>query len=109
MTFSPEVGEAGRLSGRSAFSERHAGELASFGIARKASGPGTVNNVPFTVLEENPEGLRQRFILWTKDANGWLDERYTAQVGVELPGEIWTVSFWLRPSLKSKNRKTTHT
>ena len=29
--------------------------------------------------------------------------------GVEFPGEIWTVSFWLRPSLKSKNKKTTHT
>ena len=28
---------------------------------------------------------------------------------VEFPGEIWTVSFWLRPSLKSKNKKTTHT
>ena len=79
MTFSPEVGKAGRSSGRSAFSEEHAGELASFGIARKATGPGEANNVPFTVLEEKPEGLRQRFILWTKDAN-WLEERYTAQV-----------------------------
>ena len=28
---------------------------------------------------------------------------------LSLPGEIWTVSFWLRPSLKSKNKKTTHT
>ena len=80
MTFSPEVGKAGRSSGRSAFSEEHAGELASFGIARKATGPGEANNVPFTVLEEKPEGLRQRFILWTKDANSWLEERYTAQV-----------------------------
>ena len=30
-------------------------------------------------------------------------------VKLNLPGEIWTVSFWLRPSLKSKNKKTTHT
>ena len=28
---------------------------------------------------------------------------------LNLPGGIWTVSFWLRPSLKSKNKKTTHT
>ena len=35
--------------------------------------------------------------------------KQTFPLRVEFPGEIWTVSFWLRPSLKSKNKKTTHT
>ena len=80
LTFSPEVGKIARSTGRTVFSDVHAGELASFGIARKAVGPGVSSNVPFTVLEEKPEGMRQRFILWTKDANSWLEEKYTAQV-----------------------------
>ena len=55
-----------------------------------------------------------------QNANGRLTRKYcwkypaehdgrTQRGRVEFPGEIWTVSFWLRPSLKSKNKKTTHT
>ena len=46
----------------------------------------------------------QRFVLLSNELETKCNEER-----VELPGEIWTVSFWLRPSLKSKNRKTTHT
>ena len=80
LTFYPEVGKLSRSSSTSSFAGRHAAELLRNGIARAASGPGRAVNVPFTVVEEKPEGLRQRFILWTRDANGWAEEAYEAHV-----------------------------
>ena len=49
----------------------HADELVSRSIARHAEAGGVMQNVPFTVVEEKAEGLRQRFILWTKGLNDW--------------------------------------
>ena len=80
LTFYPEVGKLSRSSSTSSFAGRHAAELLRNGVARAASGPGRAVNVPFTVVEEKPEGLRQRFILWTRDANGWAEEAYEAHV-----------------------------
>ncbi|KAJ9437968.1 hypothetical protein DIPPA_04856 [Diplonema papillatum] len=55
--------------GRSRFEAAHAFELEEHGIAERAAGPGRDMNVPFTVVEEKERKLRQRFILWTYDAN----------------------------------------
>ena len=53
----------------SSFSRTHADLLVENGIAQKTSKPGLVANVPFTVIEQKATGLRQRFILWTKESN----------------------------------------
>ena len=80
MTFAPTVTtDAGRRA-PSSFALRHARELCQHGVARAAEGPGRTTNVPFTVLEEKPEGLRQRFILWTRDANDRLEGVYEPKV-----------------------------
>ncbi|KAJ9435250.1 hypothetical protein DIPPA_05142 [Diplonema papillatum] len=55
--------------GRSRLEAAHALELEEHGIAERAAGPGRDMNVPFTVVEEKEGKLRQRFILWTYDAN----------------------------------------
>ena len=59
---------------------KHAELLVENGVAGPASGPGPSLCVPFTVMEEKPSGLRQRFILWTKQANDNLEESYAAHV-----------------------------
>ena len=62
----------------------HAHELVAAGVAAPAQGPGRGTNLPFTVVEEKSTGLRQRFILWTKDANDRLDDSgYEARVPLE--------------------------
>lgn len=59
----------------------HARMLEEHGIACSVSEGGPLENIPFTVLEEKESGLRQRFILWTKQANDLVEERgYVAQV-----------------------------
>ena len=79
MTFYPVVGRR-RQPPESSLSSEHAGLLVEHSVARVAIGPGRSGNVPFTVLEEKPEGLRQRFILWTRDANRWAEGLYKAKV-----------------------------
>ena len=65
----------------SSFSRTHADLLVENGIAQKTSKPGLVENVPFTVIEQKATGLRQRFILWTKQSNERLvDDGYIADV-----------------------------
>ncbi len=66
----PGTGTEGGSS-KSSFSSEHARLLAAAGVACPAEGPGPYGNtnVPFTVVEEKPSGLRQRFILWTREAN----------------------------------------
>ncbi|KAJ9460226.1 hypothetical protein DIPPA_01041 [Diplonema papillatum] len=60
---------------------KHAEELELNGIAQRASGPGRSVNVPFTVVEEKEGALRQRFILWTHEANDAIEaDGYEAQV-----------------------------
>ncbi|KAJ9473070.1 hypothetical protein DIPPA_33205 [Diplonema papillatum] len=60
---------------------KHAEELEMNGIAQRASGPGRSVNVPFTVVEEKEGALRQRFILWTHEANDAIEaDGYEAQV-----------------------------
>ncbi|KAJ9435842.1 hypothetical protein DIPPA_32941, partial [Diplonema papillatum] len=63
---------------------RHAHELEAHGIARRARGPGSSVNVPFTVIEEKEGALRQRFILWTFEANNAIEaDGYKASVPLE--------------------------
>ncbi|KAJ9451624.1 hypothetical protein DIPPA_25091 [Diplonema papillatum] len=51
------------------------------GIASPSDTPGTFRNVPFTVVEDKAGRLRQRFILWTQEANDLLNRQgYVAQV-----------------------------
>ncbi|KAJ9438701.1 hypothetical protein DIPPA_10770, partial [Diplonema papillatum] len=66
---------------RSHLMRAHAAELVRLGIASPSDTPGTFRNVPFTVVEEKAGRLRQRFILWTQEANDWLSRQgYVAQV-----------------------------
>jgi hypothetical protein len=59
----------------------HAQKLRSCGVAQPAAGPGTFANVPFTVYETKSTIGRQRFILWTKQANQLCDSlKYQAHV-----------------------------
>lgn len=59
----------------------HAQTLSKHNIARKVSEPGQLLNVPFTVIEEREGKLRQRFILWTYDANRLAEKQgYVAEV-----------------------------
>ncbi|KAJ9466091.1 hypothetical protein DIPPA_26658 [Diplonema papillatum] len=59
----------------------HASELVRLGIASPSDTPGTFRNVPFTVVEDKAGRLRQRFILWTQEANDVLSRQgYVAQV-----------------------------
>ena len=53
----------------SSFSQAHAALLVDNGVAVPVSGPGPLLNIPFTVVEQKETGLRQRFILWTREAN----------------------------------------
>eukprot|EP00754_Rhynchopus_humris_P028425 Rhum_TRINITY_DN15154_c1_g1::Rhum_TRINITY_DN15154_c1_g1_i2::g.140951::m.140951 len=54
---------------RSLFRAAHADTLVECGVARRVASGGPMENVPFTVVEEKESGPRQRFILWTKEAN----------------------------------------
>ncbi|KAJ9457872.1 rab1 small GTP-binding protein [Diplonema papillatum] len=66
---------------RSHLMHSHASELVRLGIASPSDTPGTFRNVPFTVVEEKTGRLRQRFILWTQEANDLLSRQgYVAQV-----------------------------
>ena len=49
-----------------------ANKLHECGVAMPAPGPGTFNNVPFSVYESKSGG-RRRFILWTRFANSLCD------------------------------------
>ena len=65
----------------SSFSRLHADLLVENGIAQETSQPSEVENIPFTVVEQKATGLRQRFILWTKESNERLvDDGYVADV-----------------------------
>ena len=65
----------------STLSSSHAELLVENGIASRASKPGLLCNMPFTVVEHKSTGLRQRFILWTKESNELLVEKgYVADV-----------------------------
>ena len=65
---------------RSCFSREHAEVLVKHNLATPAPGPGPMKNIPFNVYEDRGGG-RQRFILWTRDANDRLDsEGYEADV-----------------------------
>ena len=85
-TFYPDLDGCGSgdwASGRSAFQAAHARLLVQCGVAQRATGPGFMETVPFTVLEEKESGMRQRFILWTKQANERLDrDGYVADVPI---------------------------
>ena len=54
---------------KSRFSSEHAEELVNCGIAVPVSTAPLSENIPFTVYEERETGNRQRFILWTREAN----------------------------------------
>ena len=55
--------------------------LHDHGVALPADGPGLSETVPFTVLETRASGPRQRFILWTREQNEYVDsQRYKAHV-----------------------------
>ena len=80
-TFSPKGLSESVPPRPSRLSAEHAEVLLRTGIAARADGPGVGDNVPFTVVEEKATGLRQRFILWTREANDLLDKAgYVAQV-----------------------------
>ncbi|KAJ9447008.1 hypothetical protein DIPPA_20572 [Diplonema papillatum] len=80
----------------SSFSPAHARRLAECGVARPTSGPGFFACVPFTVLEEKEAGLRQRFILWTVDAN-----RAAEAAGYEAAVPLGHVSEYL-PAIRAE-------
>lgn len=85
MTFYGATGAAYvPRGGKSDLLDRHGDQLVEAGLAvrvpREAVG-GSMENVPFTVVEEKPAGLRQRFILWTRQLNCDLAaEGYVAKV-----------------------------
>ncbi|KAJ9458747.1 hypothetical protein DIPPA_13704 [Diplonema papillatum] len=82
-TFYPQVrGVTGSSECRpSRFEAAHALELEEHAIAQRSSEPGGPLNVPFTVVEEKEGKLRQRFILWTYDANATVEtDGYQAHV-----------------------------
>ena len=83
--FSPKIQSPPRkYHNTSNFSLAHALQLVKNNVAGKAPGPGSVFNIPFTVLEEKPDGPRQRFILWTIEGNENLKtEGYTAEVPLQ--------------------------
>lgn len=85
VLFNPELSShACRCSSTSSFSPDHAHLLSKHGIAQPAPSAGPLHNVPFTVLEEKQSGTRQRFILWTEDANSLAEAAgYRAQVPLE--------------------------
>eukprot|EP01060_Flectonema_neradi_P016559 TRINITY_DN2318_c0_g1_i14.p1 TRINITY_DN2318_c0_g1~~TRINITY_DN2318_c0_g1_i14.p1 ORF type:complete len:477 (+),score=49.94 TRINITY_DN2318_c0_g1_i14:979-2409(+) len=60
----------------------HAEELVRNGVAEECDSLGTFKNIAFNVIEEKASGLRQRFILWTREANVILKEKekYVADV-----------------------------
>ncbi|KAJ9452182.1 hypothetical protein DIPPA_12445 [Diplonema papillatum] len=68
----------------STFASAHARELQAHGIAQRGRGPNGLLNVPFTVVEEKEGALRQRFILWTYDANAVVEtDGYQAHVPLQ--------------------------
>lgn len=72
------------INKKSKFQAGHAEQLVEKGVAEHSGGRVLTTNVPFTVVEERDGALRQRFILWTKDANEKLDRvGYQAYVPIE--------------------------
>ena len=71
LTFNPRKGKISYRKGnkRSELQTEHANKLVEAGIATQAGGPGELESIPFTVLEERQGANRQRFILWTREAN----------------------------------------
>jgi hypothetical protein len=93
LTFSPPVGVAPPLAqSRPAPRCRviHAQELQKCNVSQPATGPGSFYNVPFTVFESKASGDRQRFILWTKQANQLCD---TLAYKAHVPGLRHVSSF----------------
>lgn len=82
LVFQPALSKKARAPKPSRLQHAHAEELVRCGIAQPATDDGLAsNNVPFTVIEDKPAGLRQRFILWTKEANDWVEQAgYEARV-----------------------------
>ena len=73
--------QVSRPTRRSVFRGVHADALVGCGVARRVDSGGPLENVPFTVVEEKESGLRQRFILWTKEANSRAaDAGYVADI-----------------------------
>ena len=58
----------------SCLQSQHARRLVEAGVATQTSSPGILESIPFTILEERITGTRQRFILWTKEANLMMHE-----------------------------------
>ena len=68
----------------SSLQSEHARRLVEAGVATLADGPGILETIPFTILEERQAGIRQRFILWTKEANRMMhDLGYKPRVPLE--------------------------
>ena len=85
--------QAVRPSRRSVFRAEHADALVDCGVARHVDSGGPLENVPFTVLEEKESGLRQRFILWTKEANSRAaDAGYVADIPLGHVSEYLSVA-----------------
>ena len=63
------------------------------------------SDLPLTYKETGSDGESEN----EEQPRCYQNKRRNDHAHMSLPGEIWTVSFWLRPSLKSKNKKTTHT
>lgn len=82
LAFYPALSKTAGASKPSKLQHAHAMELVRCGIAKLTAEDGhSSGNVPFTVLEEKPTGMRQRFILWTKLANEWVERTgYEARV-----------------------------
>lgn len=82
-TFFPEGVVPSRTNKVSTFSSKHARQLAESGVAERTDKPGENLNIPFTVIETKETGMRQRPILWTRDANDALRAAgYTANVPI---------------------------
>eukprot|EP01060_Flectonema_neradi_P019323 TRINITY_DN263_c0_g1_i11.p1 TRINITY_DN263_c0_g1~~TRINITY_DN263_c0_g1_i11.p1 ORF type:complete len:725 (-),score=39.78 TRINITY_DN263_c0_g1_i11:415-2589(-) len=69
LTFFPSVqGDVPVVNARK-YRRDHADELVLNGVAESTSSIGSLVNIPFNVIEHKSTGIRQRFILWTKQAN----------------------------------------
>ena len=85
LTFEPKMVKRKSSGRRSAsITKEFAEKLVACGVASHTDRPGLMENVPFTVVESKKSGLRQRFILWTKQANEELIKvGYKADVPLE--------------------------
>ena len=88
LTFEPKL-KKGRQTANSrkrmsSIRKDFAEKLVTCGVASPSDRSGPMENIPFTVVESKKTGLRQRFILWTKQANDELIRLgYKADVPLE--------------------------